>query len=198
MGVRQRRKEQTRLRILEAARQLVEERGYDGTTLRAVGQRAGVTAGSIFVHFNGKDALLMAALADSIQRLLTSAHASFPLDAPLLDQLHHHPRCLLQAYAEHPALRDLLRRTFSLQACDTGPLFDQAAVAVATWAQHIRGAVARGELRGDSDATLMATACWAYYWQAVTLLLQREPSGVEEPIALNRALLEQLVRGATT
>jgi AcrR family transcriptional regulator len=196
MGVRQQRKEQTRQRILAAAQQLVEEQGYEGTTLRAVGQRAGVTAGTIFVHFNGKDALLMAALAEGIQRLLSSAHASFPVDAPLLDQLHHHPRCLLQAYAQHPALRDLLRRTFTLQVEDTGPLFDQAVVAVSTWAQHIGGAQARGELRADSDATLMAKACWAYYWQAVTLLLQAEPPRVEEPIALNRALLEQLLRGA--
>jgi len=195
MGVRQQRKEQTRQRILTAARHLLDEHGYEGATLRGVALEAGVTAGTIFVHFAGKDALMMAALADEIQRLLGGAHAAFPHDSPLIDQLHHHPRWLLRAYAQRPVLRDLLRRTFTLQVEDTGPLFAQAAVAVATWAQHMESAQARGELRSDTDCTLMAKACWAYYWQAVTLLLQAEPPNVDEPIALNRALLEQLLRG---
>ena len=53
----------TRTRILEAARQLLEERGYHGVGLESVAAAAGVSRQSIYVHFGSKAQLLLALVA---------------------------------------------------------------------------------------------------------------------------------------
>lgn len=64
-----------------------------------------------------------------------------------------------------------------------------------TWAGVPEAAESRGELRAHADCTLMGKACWAYTWQAVTLLLRVEPPRVEEAVSVDRALIEQLLDG---
>ena len=50
----------TRAALLEAARQLIRERGYDRTTLQSVAERAGMTSGAIYSNFRNRDALFVA------------------------------------------------------------------------------------------------------------------------------------------
>lgn len=50
----------TRAALLEAARQLIRERGYDRTTLQAVAERAGMTSGAIYGNFRNRDDLFVA------------------------------------------------------------------------------------------------------------------------------------------
>jgi AcrR family transcriptional regulator len=50
----------TRAALLEAARALIRERGYERTTLDAVAQRAGMTTGAIYGNFKNRDELFIA------------------------------------------------------------------------------------------------------------------------------------------
>jgi AcrR family transcriptional regulator len=52
----------TRAVLLDAARAVFAERGYDGATVRAIGERAGVDAAMVNHWFGGKDPLFVAAL----------------------------------------------------------------------------------------------------------------------------------------
>lgn len=54
MGVREAQKQATRERVVEAARRLFEEVGYEETTIRMVAERAGVSVGSVFTTFESK------------------------------------------------------------------------------------------------------------------------------------------------
>lgn len=54
----------TRNALLEAARELVRDRGYEKTTLQDVAQRAGMTSGAIYGNFKNRDELFIA-LADA-------------------------------------------------------------------------------------------------------------------------------------
>jgi AcrR family transcriptional regulator len=54
----------SRSRIREAARALFRERGFDGTTLRAIAARAGMGTSSIYRHVRTKHELLVLELAD--------------------------------------------------------------------------------------------------------------------------------------
>ncbi len=54
MGVREAQKQATRERVVEAARRLFEEIGYEETTIRMVAERAGVSVGSVFTTFESK------------------------------------------------------------------------------------------------------------------------------------------------
>lgn len=56
-----------RRRILEAALEIAMERGYEGTTLALVTQRARVSVSSVYHQFSDKDELLAAALDHSYE-----------------------------------------------------------------------------------------------------------------------------------
>ena len=56
--------QRSREKILRAARELFEERGFDKATLRTIAERAGMGASSIYRHFQSKEELLIAELVD--------------------------------------------------------------------------------------------------------------------------------------
>ena len=60
---RHRQGEEFRRRILEATLAIAAERGYDGTSLGLVTERAGLPASSVYWHFGSKDELLAEAVA---------------------------------------------------------------------------------------------------------------------------------------
>jgi AcrR family transcriptional regulator len=53
-----------RERILEAAQRLFARRGFQGTTTRAIAERAGITEAMIFRHFRSKESLYWAVLTE--------------------------------------------------------------------------------------------------------------------------------------
>jgi AcrR family transcriptional regulator len=53
-------RERTRMALLEAARALVREQGYERTTLASVADRAGMTTGAIYGNFRNRDELFIA------------------------------------------------------------------------------------------------------------------------------------------
>ena len=54
----------SRARIRAAARELFHERGFDGATLRAIAERAGLGASTIYRHVGSKQELLVLEIAD--------------------------------------------------------------------------------------------------------------------------------------
>ena len=50
----------TRATLLEAARALIQEKGYERTTLQDVARRAGMTSSAIYGNFKNRDELFMA------------------------------------------------------------------------------------------------------------------------------------------
>lgn len=53
-------RQRTRTALLEAARELVREKGYERTTLEEVARRAGMTTGAIYGNFKNRDELFVA------------------------------------------------------------------------------------------------------------------------------------------
>lgn len=74
------RAEATRERIVQAARELVLEHGYDGVSTGHVLQLAGVSRGGLYHHFSGKHDL-MAAVLEAVERDLTHRLAAAVADA---------------------------------------------------------------------------------------------------------------------
>ena len=74
-GRRERRKADTRRRILDAARQLFAEKGYDATRPQDIARAADVGAGTFYLHFEGKRAAYLAftdQVAGELQDLIRS------------------------------------------------------------------------------------------------------------------------------
>jgi AcrR family transcriptional regulator len=69
LGVRQAQKQGTRSRVLSAARDLFNEVGYEGATIRLVAQRAGVSVGSVFTTFSSKADILSQVMLERVDAL---------------------------------------------------------------------------------------------------------------------------------
>lgn len=75
MGRRQQQGEETRQRILDATIEIAAERGYEGTSMSQIAERAGVSMSSIYWHFADKDAVIAAVLQRSHDHWLHDAAA---------------------------------------------------------------------------------------------------------------------------
>jgi AcrR family transcriptional regulator len=75
--------EMTKESILEAARESLRERGYSGTSTRAVAERAGVQLSLVHYHFASKRGVLVAVLERENEKLLERQHALFVSPGPL-------------------------------------------------------------------------------------------------------------------
>jgi AcrR family transcriptional regulator len=70
----------TKERLVESARALLWERGYVGTSPKAIQRRAGAGQGSMYHHFAGKEDLALAAIGRAAEELRAAADAQ--LSAP--------------------------------------------------------------------------------------------------------------------
>lgn len=87
-------RERTRARLIAATLDVIREQGFAAASLEAIARRAGVTRGSIYSNFAGRDALMLAAVGSQGMQLERDFSAPMPLKAQLrgfaerlLDQL---------------------------------------------------------------------------------------------------------------
>lgn len=85
----QKRSAETVAIILEAAARILEERDFDGFNTNAVAERAGVSIGSLYQYFRGKDALLSGLIEREVAPLLAVGDDL---------QQHHTFRAALRSY----------------------------------------------------------------------------------------------------
>lgn len=69
LSVRKSQKEATRQRVLDAARDLFESKGFDATTVREIASQAAVSVGSVFTTFSSKNDILSQVMADRLDAL---------------------------------------------------------------------------------------------------------------------------------
>jgi len=79
----------SRARIREAARSLFLERGFDGATLRAIAERAGMGASSIYRHVQSKEELLIEELSDMQEEAWTRFREVDDRNRPTADRLRN-------------------------------------------------------------------------------------------------------------
>lgn len=93
--------ESTRERILDVSERLFAQRGLAGTAVRDIAREAGLTAPSLYNHFDGKQALYEAVLTRGVAPLFELIHGAEEarglddtrvqmLDG-IMDHLAHHP-----------------------------------------------------------------------------------------------------------
>jgi AcrR family transcriptional regulator len=118
----------SRRALLEAAASLFDERGYQGATVRDIGERAGVDAALIARYFGGKEGLYLAALEETERPPLpTDPHAVFAKFLGKSDENgSNNPICLAMVSPSlTPALRDQVGALMARRV--TGPLAQRLA-----------------------------------------------------------------------
>jgi TetR/AcrR family transcriptional regulator, transcriptional repressor for nem operon len=137
-------------RLIESTQDLLWERGYVGTSPKAIQQRAGAGQGSMYHHFSGKPDLALAAIRRTAEQMRAAAEACFSAPGTAHDRI--------RAY--------LLREREVLRGCPIGRLtMDPDIIAapalrepVAETLDWLRARLARivseGVERGEFDAGL--------------------------------------------
>lgn len=75
--------------IFDAAIQLFAERGYDGTTIPMIVEKAKVGAGTIYRYFENKEALVNSLFTKSVLQLSELIKTDFPVNANIREQFSH-------------------------------------------------------------------------------------------------------------
>jgi AcrR family transcriptional regulator len=128
--------EETRRRVLDAARTLFEDRGWEGTSIAAIANQAGVSQETIYVRFKNKRTLL-----GELVRI--AVRGDDPRPIPEQDG----PRALAATRDQHEQL--------GLFATDIAPRLDRAAPLVAVVASASRSEPELAELLADLHANRM-------------------------------------------
>ena len=169
--------DQTRLRIIEATRELFAAKGSRGTTTREIAERAGVNEATVFRHFGTKAELLNAMrdhFCDSEAQIESTLET---LQGTLEEQLRRlGERCIDQLEAKS----DLIRMSLAEIAIDPEG-------AAATWrgprrtvsrlTEFMQGHVAAGRLRGEPrDLARLFVAVFFSYVIGTKLWQEQRPS----------------------
>jgi AcrR family transcriptional regulator len=150
----------TRGRIIAEAERLFAERGFDGVSMPAIAEAAGITPGAIYKHFDGKAALFFHVIRRTVEETPADAGASgatgvASLPAAVAAYAARPAKRLRQmavevhyAAAKDPAVRTLLRRSLD------GNL--------AAMAEAIAAAQEAGEIAPGLDPRLLANAVMVF------------------------------------
>lgn len=111
---------QTRARLLEAAREVFAEHGFQGATVREICRRADANVAAVNYHFGSKDELLAEALNFNALKALQSAHAAAAPEARMRLFIRDFMRLLLD---EKSASRQC--RIMARELADPTPVLDQ-------------------------------------------------------------------------
>ncbi|MFG3097925.1 TetR/AcrR family transcriptional regulator [Streptomyces sp. NPDC048202] len=141
-----------RAACLRAARELLEEDGSAGLSLRAVARRAGVSATAPYRHYADRDALVSAVAAEGYRELAEYLAAAHP-EPRTPDEL----ASVAVAYVRFALDRPAMFRVMFAEPCD--PNSEERVAATAAISEYVRGIV-RAVFPGvDPDA--LSTTVWA-------------------------------------
>ncbi len=154
--------------ILQAARQELTEKGYDGVTMNALADKAGVVKKTLYNLYGSKDDLLLAAISEvidgyrgearSVRRgipaIVASRAAANRQIVATPEYAEAMTKALVQADAGHPLIRVLLRD------------------AVANHVAHLEAARTAGELEPGIDIPELAEQLASQGWGLILLWMK--------------------------
>jgi len=165
---RERKKEETRRRIFEAAISLFRERGFESTTVDEITEKADVGRGTFFNYFPRKEAVLAFLSEERVTLAEENAAALLGSVSPARDKLHEIYAFAASAYVSDRELSRFVFEEWMRQAFtpteDTGSRWQKLIVRVVEQGQ------AAGELRADAPALLLESLLSSvymttlYYW----------------------------------
>ena len=98
----------SRGRLLQSARQLFAENGYEGTSTASIARMAATSESQLIKHFGGKAGLLEAVFVTGWNEVLPRIKASLTQETSALEKLRRIPRAFGDALEATPDLRVLV------------------------------------------------------------------------------------------
>ena len=190
---RERQRQQLRQAILDAAGELILERGYEGFSLRQVAERIGYSATTIYLHFEYKDALMAAVIDEGFGRFLRALRA---VDTPdPLGRIADLGRAYVRFGLENRVYYQLMfmqrADLLNLRSSEGRP---ERAATFAVLLDAVRRALEAGALR-PGDPLTYSRVLWAAVHGVVALAVKLPDFDEATVDGMTERLLELLGRG---
>lgn len=150
----------TRESLLLEARKLFSQKGFDGTSVRAITRAAGANLGAVNYHFGSKEALYHAVLAGAWGEVAAAIGAEAARPGPPLARIEAVLRVLFAGLERQPDLAGLVLRELAA----TRPVPVPLAENVGRVALILRGLIAEGQAEGSivpGDPQLLTLSLFA-------------------------------------
>jgi AcrR family transcriptional regulator len=195
LSLRERRRQMLRDEILQAARELAVEKGTIAYSMDELAARVGISKPTLYSHFATKDDLIVAAAAQSMQRLL---HV---IDTQLADQTPLQSLLLL--------MRTTIQILFEEGVTVYRPMSPELIQVIRSHAETfayvqriddtINNLIQQGIEQGEIDPTFdPATVVLAFHGLVHALRFDALPVHISEQDAVTHTLLTLLERGLRT
>ena len=158
---RQAAKIRTRQKVLDAARTLFAERGYDAATIRDIAKGAGMSTGAVFANFQDKAELFECVFAEEMDGLLADIQSASSAEGRVAERLaagltagYH------RSLAHLPLMQAMIARSWfqpedaDLRSKEFVKPIIAAIVAV------LQAGISEGELNQDLDQALLGRMIW--------------------------------------
>ena len=96
-------------RILDAAVEVIAERGYFNSPVSAIAKRAGVADGTIYLYFKSKDEVLQTAIDSTLGRFFGQVEEQFQTLTDPRAQLEYIARVHLESHSIHRSMTVLMQ-----------------------------------------------------------------------------------------
>jgi AcrR family transcriptional regulator len=158
--------------IVEAATKLFSERGFKGTSVRAIAEAAGMHSGGLYSHFPSKEALLHHIVIETHKRqraALDEVHASaLEPEAKFRAAFLAHVKSNFEVRADTSS-RIFLTEWRYLSGKELEEVLEQRRSYEHVWDEIIDEAIGAGVFRKDLDPHMvrlitMSVANWAIMW----------------------------------
>lgn len=204
-GLRERSKSDKRRRIVEAARQVFIEHGYEAATTREIAVRAEVSTGTVFVYAKDKRDLLLLIVNDELDAIGAQAAAALAKPGTLRERLLAYFRLRYRYWATEPRLaRPALAETYDFAGAapadgdEARRFFARRQRMLVQLEALVREGQARGEVVADVRADLVAGLMVDIYLVEVRRWLADEAPRLATGMRRLDAVLGLLLRGVLT
>lgn len=154
---RERRKEETRQRLIEAALSLMQEKPFDQISVEEITERADVAKGTFFNYFPTKEHLLITYLQDMVDEVYDFLESLQPETAESQWEVM---RQVMHFIAERDGRSLAITRSMFAACCHSEPLRQMVSSMIQEATQHamlgFHKGQATGEYRSDVSAEVLA------------------------------------------
>lgn len=90
--------------IIQAALKLIAVHGFHGAPMSMIAETAGVGTGTIYVHFENKEALILAVYREVEKEIVDAVQAGYPMSLPFRERFLYLSTVVLKYLVRNPVL----------------------------------------------------------------------------------------------
>ncbi len=196
IGRAERNKRDKRERLIRAARELFQTKGFEATTTSEIAELADVGKGTLFFHAKSKEALLVMMFQEDVGQAIERAFAKVP-NAPFIEQLMHVFGVMIRQNQRELELARIFVRQLAFVRGERHGIDVVMGSFFSAMGGLIERAKDRGEIAKEMDPALLGHNLFALYFAFLVLWLGSGAPSPERQRPSLRQMLELALAGVS-